>query len=145
DLPGVRNSPSPHRLPRRRAPPSDRADPPSPGGCRADARRGGGVAATPRRATGRGRCGAVHCPRRGRAVADGGGGVKPYYEDEYVTLYHDDCREVTEWLSADVLVTDPPYGIDYNSGSRRDRLAASIAGDKDTTARDGALEAWGDR
>ncbi len=71
--------------------------------------------------------------------------TRPYYQDDLVTLYHGDCREITEWLAADVLVTDPPYGIAYNSGSRREVLAASIEGDADTTTRDTALAAWGTR
>ena len=66
----------------------------------------------------------------------------PYYADDHVTLYHGDCLEVTEWLGADVLVTDPPYGIDYRSGSRRVTLARSIAGDADTSVRDQALGFW---
>lgn len=70
--------------------------------------------------------------------------MKPYYEDDLVTLYHGDCIEVTEWLAADVLVTDPPYGIDwqgtdYNTGTRRE----SIAGDKTTNVRDETLRLWG--
>lgn len=69
-----------------------------------------------------------------------------YYEDDFVTLYHgDSIHEHQEWLSADVLVTDPPYGVSYNSGSRRDTLKASILNDTDTTVRDAALEAWGAR
>ena len=71
---------------------------------------------------------------------------RPYYSDDYATIYHGDCREVTEWLAADVLVTDPPYGIgwtvsSFNGGRQHD----GIANDDDTTARDEALRMWGDR
>lgn len=75
----------------------------------------------------------------------------PYYADEHVTLYHGDCREVTDWLAADVLVTDPPYGIAWPAGrlhsERSERIGAeqSIAGDEDTSIRDSALGMWGAR
>lgn len=71
--------------------------------------------------------------------------MKPYYSDGSVTLYLGDCLEVTEWLAADVLVSDVPYGIDYRSNRRRQTVARSILGDKDTSTRDAALERWGDR
>lgn len=66
--------------------------------------------------------------------------MEPYYSDDLVTLYHGDCREVTAWLDADVLVTDPPYGMAYT-----DRQGVAIVGDETTSARDEALMAWGDR
>lgn len=79
--------------------------------------------------------------------------MKPYYEDDLVQLWHGDCREITEWLEADVLVTDPPYGRAWQQGSRlknshghgRSRPNAGIVGDKDTTVRDAALTLWGGR
>lgn len=75
---------------------------------------------------------------------------EPYYSDDQVKLYLGDCREVTEWLAADVLVTDPPYGRKYRRGEMRggkhaSRPHAGIAGDEDTSTRDAALAMWGDR
>jgi hypothetical protein len=72
----------------------------------------------------------------------------PYYDDGQVQLWHGDCRELTAWLTGDVLVTDPPYGIGWTQGehrssrSRMDRHQG-IANDHDTAARDAALALWG--
>ena len=78
----------------------------------------------------------------------------PYWTDGTVTLYHGDCREITEWLTADVLVTDPPYGRNWKSGhgmtnsegrGRGSIAHGGIAGDNDTGTRDTALIMWGNR
>lgn len=68
----------------------------------------------------------------------------PYYEDELVTIYHAPAAEAWDWLGADVLLTDPPFGIDYQTrADRRDGFPRSIEGDKDTLARDEVLAGWG--
>lgn len=38
---------------------------------------------------------------------------KPYYEDGSVVIYHGDCLDLMPHLEADVLVTDPPYGVAF--------------------------------
>ena len=77
---------------------------------------------------------------------------EPFYSDESVTLYHGDSLELAElWTCADVLVTDPPYGLAWKAGdldsSRATRATAtqSIAGDESTAIRDSAMGLWGAR
>ena len=71
--------------------------------------------------------------------------MTPYYADDHVTLYHGDCLEIDAWLSADVLVTDPPYGIGYRTNRGGQFTGSDIAGDSITATRDAAMELWGDR
>lgn len=87
--------------------------------------------------------------------------IAPYYSDDHVTIYHGDCLDpelVPLWCAADVLVTDPPYGIDWtdhgiartfhtdrNAGNYNGahRAKRTIMNDKTTAVRDAALAAWG--
>ena len=42
--------------------------------------------------------------------------MTPYYEDDMVTLWHGDCRQVMSELgeaSVDAIVTDPPYELAF--------------------------------
>lgn len=79
--------------------------------------------------------------------------MSAYYQDSLVTLYHGDCLEVTDWLDADVLVTDPPYGMKhaprgtYNTRTGKTAVASVdvVRNDNSTTVRDDALIAWGDK
>ena len=41
---------------------------------------------------------------------------KPYYEHDGITIYHADCREILPELpKVDLVLTDPPYGINTKS------------------------------
>ena len=49
--------------------------------------------------------------------------MKPYYEQDGITIYHGDCATVLPevWFGVDLTLTDPPYnvGLDYCDGDRR--------------------------
>lgn len=69
----------------------------------------------------------------------------PYFEDEFVTLYHGDCLSpdiIDVWLEADVLVTDPPYGVAYVSNHGVNGKTKPIEGDHTLDLRDEVLAAW---
>ena len=72
----------------------------------------------------------------------------PYFQNDLVTLYHGDCLEITEWLEADVLVTDPPYGVNWTSSTMSNaRQPKSEKVNNDTTKdiRDLSLDLWGSK
>lgn len=71
--------------------------------------------------------------------------TEPYYQDEWVTLYHGDALENEDWRTAEVLVTDPPYGMAYVSNASKFGSSKPIEGDNDPDLRDRALALWGDK
>ena len=66
----------------------------------------------------------------------------PYYEDEWATLFCGDAAEIipTLDLTPDLLVTDPPYGVAYQSNRRvaTDQFAL-IEGDEDLEVAEAVL------
>jgi site-specific DNA-methyltransferase (adenine-specific) len=59
--------------------------------------------------------------------------MTPYYSDDLVTLYHGDARDIEGTVRgrADLVLTDPPYGLNraYGGQNRSKREARRIAGD----------------
>lgn len=52
--------------------------------------------------------------------------MKPYFEDEAVTIYHGDCRDILPQLGpVDLVLTDPPYGVGRRYGASYDDSRAT--------------------
>ena len=73
--------------------------------------------------------------------------MTPYFERAGITIYHGDCREVLPMVEADVIVTDPPYGMGFVNNSDRAGWSSPhngvvIAGDADASVRDEVLGWW---
>jgi DNA modification methylase len=47
--------------------------------------------------------------------------LKPYYSHNGIEIYHGDCRALLPSLRADLLLTDPPYGIGEAAGANKSR------------------------
>lgn len=71
--------------------------------------------------------------RAGLGDVGWGAGVRPYYEEAGITIYHGDCREILPTLpKVDLVLTDPPYGIglsDLHFGKSAKDRAILIAND----------------
>lgn len=61
--------------------------------------------------------------------------ITPYYDVDGITIYHGDCREILPYLpKVDLVLTDPPYGVAYKTGRRRQdwhKFCTEIANDRD--------------
>lgn len=53
---------------------------------------------------------------------------KPYYEDEFAVLYNCDCFDILTRLSADHLITDPPYSAQTHRLHKQTRTAKPDGG-----------------
>ena len=68
---------------------------------------------------------------------------KPYYETELGKLYHGDCLEIMPMLEpVDLVLTDPPYGINHKTSHGASWEGTAIAGDTNTSIRDTALNGF---
>lgn len=50
--------------------------------------------------------------------------MKPYYQDQWATIYHGDCREILPSLpKVDAVITDPPYNCGKDYGTHNDSMS----------------------
>tara|TARA_R110000824_G_scaffold156634_1_gene329817 strand:- start:280 stop:930 length:651 start_codon:yes stop_codon:yes gene_type:complete len=53
--------------------------------------------------------------------------LDPYYSDDLVAIYHGDCRDILPALTFDVIVTDPPYGVEVVKKDGRTGFTSKVA------------------
>jgi len=79
-----------------------------------------------------------------RRVREGDGVLKPYYEQDGITIWNCDCLEIVAAIEADAIVTDPPYGVGFSSSMGGKFDGAVVEGDESTAVRDRVLSLRGD-
>jgi site-specific DNA-methyltransferase (adenine-specific) len=52
--------------------------------------------------------------------------VTAYYEEDGITIYHGDCREILPQIAGHVVVTDPPYGVNLTTKTSDYRGSANF-------------------
>ncbi len=58
--------------------------------------------------------------------------IKPYYEEPGITIYCGDARNILpEIEQADLICTDPPYGLNYNNGDLASQWENVFGGKKE--------------
>jgi DNA modification methylase len=50
--------------------------------------------------------------------------MQPYYEHGGITIYHGDCRDVLQHVTYDVVITDPPYGVEFKGKATKHTKAS---------------------
>lgn len=68
------------------------------------------------------------CDGPGPAVS-GGAAVKPYYDHAGIKIFLGDCRSMLPLIKADLLCTDPPYGIGEARSNNPSRSALAVSRD----------------
>ena len=67
--------------------------------------------------------------------------MTPYYQDDYATIWHGDCREILPTLpKVDLVCTDPPYGI----GAARNERGGKRHGKAMVASTDYGASDWDD-
>ena len=46
--------------------------------------------------------------------------MKPYFQDDKITIYHGNAEEILPNIKGDLMLTDPPYGVDIDYFSYED-------------------------